>query len=183
MTSEFIIQIGLLIAVAWIAYFTGEALRMIRRLSVGITIDGFTQNLTVLLSRPPAPPKPLLLKERVYQTMSKIYLPFLLPEVPFLGTPVKRIVTVSYNGEIVKTFDDAPLTKCRLDLWPDAGVLVTVATYTKDAAGNVSEASVVSYTAEDVYPPPAPPQPELLIDECDEVEYDKVGEIDIVPIE
>ena len=135
------------------------------------------------MDRPAKPPTPKLLKDEVYSHMGKIYFPFLLPAVPDTGKPVKRIVSVAYNGEIVKKIEDAPLTRCRLDLWPDENTEVTVTTYTEDNAGNVSEASTVTETALDVFPPPAPPKAELLIDDLKEVEDDDAGEIEIVELE
>jgi len=178
MTLEQLILFGILIAVAVIAYYLRDAVAWWKDLQITRI-----HHIHFHLQRPPAPPKPILMKERVYMNMGKIYFPFLLPEVPKVGSPVKRIVVVSYNGEVVKTFEDAPLKKCRLDLWPDADTEVTVATYTVDASGNVSETSSVTFKAEDVYPPPKPPQAELLIDEIDEVEDDESGEIEIVPLE
>ena len=111
--------------------------------------------------------------------MAKIYFPFLLPEVPPVGAPVSRVVSVAFNGQTVERFEDVSLKRNRLNLWADAGTAVSVTTYTIDAAGNASDAATVTMTAEDIYPPPTPPKPELIIDELKEVEDNEVGELDI----
>jgi Transcription initiation factor IIA, large chain len=177
MNFEYLMFVLILIAAAVAVIglrVVAEALREIL-----ICLNGIRQ----FQRRPPRPPKPLLLKERVYSRMGKIYFPFLLPEVPDIGKPVKRIVSVAFNGEIVKRFDDATLKACQLNLWADENTNVSVTTYTMDAAGNISDASTVTETALDVFPPPAPPKPELIIDLLAEVAESDVGEITIYEVD
>ena len=171
-----LLLILIFIAVGVTAYYMCEAVKVLK------DIRYWAWKIHLAQHRPPKPPKPKLLKERVYKDMGKIYFPFLLPAVPDTGKPVKRVVSVAYNGEIVKRFENVTLKKSRLDLWPDEGTEVSVTTYTVDAAGNISDASTVTETALDVFPPPAPPKAELLIDELKEVEDDDAGEIEIVEI-
>ena len=171
---EQVLLILILIAVGVTAFYVRESLAVLAHIRL------WAWKIYCAQFRPPKPPTPKLLKNEVYSHMGKIYFPILLPEVPKTGSPVSRIADVSYNGEIVKTFDPAPLGRCILKLWPDENIEVTVTTRTVDAAGNTSDSSVLTETTVDVFPPPAPPTPELMIDEIEEVEDDEAGEIEIV---
>jgi hypothetical protein len=83
-----------------------------------------------------------------------------------------------HREEQVKEIDDAPLTRQRLYLWTDPDTEVTVTTFTKDASGNISEDSTVTAIAKDIYPPPAPPKPELMQDAITEIEGEAWGNRD-----
>ena len=124
-----LIFILLFVAVAGIAgavFFISKALQVLKHCRFWLweiakhkaeTVELLDQ-IKSRMRKPPAPPTPKLLTERVCKHMTKIYFPFLLPEVPKVGAPVKRFVNVSYNGKVVREFA-APLTRCRLDLYPD----------------------------------------------------------------
>ena len=156
-----------------------DQLQLIKLRLEHIRVWGF--EICKALHRPPSPPTPYLMKERVCFDMERkmIYFPFLLPEVPSTGAPVKRIVSVAFNGVVKKRFENVTLRACRLHTWAEEGTSVTVTTYTVDAAGNLSEASTVTEMVLDVFPPPAPPKAELLIELLAEVEESEVGEISI----